>query len=141
LAWRAEGKDKAKMAGGGGSDVQVADAAGAAGSARNGANGPGGPAGPTASVAIGDWGSRRAGSSAGRGRAMRGGDVHSGYPDEAADQAAEQSLLEGARPMHVRRTYLSPPSPGTCDAIPVISDDVLMDAETNNRRVALIRIQ
>jgi len=66
---RSGGKFKAKMAGGG-SDVQMADAAGAAGS---GANGVGSPAGRTGSEASVRSGSRRDGSSADSGRDMRGG--------------------------------------------------------------------
>jgi len=37
--------------------------------------------------------------------------------------------------------YFGPPSLGTHDVVPVMSDDVLMDAATNNRRVALVRIE
>jgi len=48
----AAGKDKAKMAGGG-SDVQMADAAGAAGSGANGAGGPAGRAGSERALARG----------------------------------------------------------------------------------------
>jgi len=40
-----------------------------------------------------------------------------------------------------RLTYFIPPSLGTRDGVPVMSDDVLMDAATNNRRVALVRIE
>ena len=130
---RAGGKIKAKMAGGG-SDVQMAEAAGAAGSGANGAGSPAGRAGSEASVRSG---SRRDGSSANHGRDLRGG----GYPDGADDQKAEQPLIEGAGPSPFRPTYLSPPSLGTRDDVPVTSDDVLMDAETNNRRVALVRIE
>ena len=83
LARRAEGKDKAKMAGGGGNDVRMADAAGSAGNGENGAGSQAGPAGPFAS---GDSASRRAGSSADNGRDMRGGGAHTGYPNEADDQ-------------------------------------------------------
>ena len=48
----ADGKDETKMSGGG-SDVQMADAAGAAGSGTNGAGGPAGRAGSEASVSSG----------------------------------------------------------------------------------------
>jgi len=130
---RVDGKCKAKMAGGG-SDVQMADAAGAAGSGANGAGSPAGRAGSEASVRSG---SRRDGSSADEGRDMHGGD----YPDGADDQEAEPPLVEGAGPSTIRRTYFSPPSLGTRDGIPVMSDDVLMDAATNNRRVALVRVE
>jgi len=130
---RAGGKFKAKMAGGG-SDVQMADAAGAAGSGANGAGSPAGRAGSDASVRSG---SRRDGSSADHGRDMRGGD----YPDGAEDQDAEPPPIEGAGSSPFRRTYFSPPSLGTRDGVPVMSDDVLMDAATNNRRVALVRIE
>jgi len=131
--WRAGGKIKAKMAGGG-SDVQMADAAGVAGSGANGAGSPAGRAGSEASVRSG---SRRDGSSADHGRDMRGGD----YPDVAEDQEAEPPLIEGAGPSPFRRTYFSPPSLGARDGVPVMSDDVLMDAATSNRRVALVRIE
>ena len=104
---RADGKCKAKMAGGG-SDVQMADAAGAAGSGANGAGSPAGRAGSEASVRSG---SRRDGSSADNGRDMRGSD----YPDGADDQEAEPPLVEGAGPSPIRRTYFSPPSLGTRD--------------------------
>jgi len=130
---RAGGKFKAKMAGGG-SDVQMADAAGAAGSGANGAGSPAGRAGSEASVRSG---SQRDGSSTDHRRDMRGGD----YPDGAEDQDAEPPLIEGAGPSRIRRTYFSPPSLGTLDGIPVMSDDVLMDAATNNRRVALVRVE
>jgi len=130
---RAGGTFKAEMAGGG-SDVQMADAAGAAGSGANGAGSPAGRAGSQASVRSG---SRRDGSSADHGRDMRGGD----YPDGAEDQEAEPPLIEGAGPSPFRRTYFSPPSLGTRDGVPVISDDALMDAATNDRRVALARIK
>jgi len=130
---RAGGKLKAKMAGGG-SDVQMADAAGTAGSGANGAGSPAGRAGSEASVRSG---SRRDGSSADHGRDMHGGD----YPDGAEDQEAEPPLIEGAWPSPFRRTYFSPPSLGTRDGVPVMSDDVLMDAATNNRRVALVLIE
>jgi len=119
---------------GGGSDVQMADAAGAAGSGANGARSPAGRAGSEASVRSG---SRRDGSSADTGRDMRGGN----YPDGAEEQEAEPPLVEGAGPSPIRRTYFSPPSLGTRDGIPVMSDDVLMDAATNNRRVALVRVE
>jgi len=130
---RVGGKVKAKMAGGGG-DVQMADAAGAAGSGANGAGSPAGRAGPEASVRSG---SRRDGSSADSGRDMRGGD----YPDGAEDQEAEPLLVEGAGPSPIRRTYFSPPSLGTRDRIPVMIDDVLLEAATNNRRVALVPVE
>jgi len=133
----AGGKDKAKMAGGG-NDVQMADAAGAAGSGANGAGGPAGRAGSEASVGSG---SPRDGSSADHGRDMRGGDLAPHYPDGAEDQRAELPLIEGAGPSPFRRTYLSPPSLGTRDGVPIMSDDVLMDAATNNRRVALVSIE
>jgi len=130
---RAGGKLKAKMASGG-SDVQMADAAGAAGSGANGAGSPAGRAGSDASFRSG---SRRDGSSTDHGRDMHGGD----YPDGAEDQEAEPPLIEGAGPSPFRRTYFSPPSLGTRDGVPVISDDVLMDAATKYRRVALVRIE
>jgi len=72
---------------------------------------------------------------------MRGADIPAEYPDEDEDQAAELPLIEGVGPSPVRRTYFSPPYFGTRDGVPVMSDDVLMDAETNNRRVALVRIK
>jgi len=130
---RADGKFKAKMAGGG-SDVQMADAAGAAGSGANGAGSPVGRAGSEASVRSG---LRRDESSADNGRDMHGGD----YPDGADDQEAEPPLVEGAGPSPIRRTYFSPPSLGTRDGIPVMSDDVLIDAATNNRRLALVLVE
>jgi len=68
---------------------------------------------------------------------MRGGD----YPDGAEDQGAEPPRIEGAGPSPFRRTYFSPPSLGTRDGVPVMSDDVLIDAATNNRRVAFVRIE
>jgi len=129
----AGGKNKAKMAGGG-DDVPMAAAAGATGSGANGAGSPAGRAGSGASVRTG---SRRDGASADHGRDMHGGD----YPDGAEDQEAEPPLIEGAGPSPFRRTYVSPPSLGTRDGVPVMSDDVLMDAATNNRRVALVRIE
>jgi len=121
------------MAGGGG-DVQMADAAGAAGSGANCAGSPAGRAGSEASVRSG---SRRDGSSADTGRDMRGGN----YPEGAEEQEAEPPLVEGAGPSPIRRTYFSPPSLGTRDGIPVMNDDVLMDAATSNRRVALVRVE
>jgi len=133
----AVGKDKAKMAGGG-SDVRMADAAGAAG---NSANGAGGPAGRARSEASAGSRSRQDGSSADNWRDLRGADFPAGYPDEAEYQAAELPLVEGAGPSPFRRTYFSPPSLGTRDGILVMSYDVLMDAATNNRRVALVRIE
>jgi len=133
----ADGKYRAKMAGGG-SDVQMADAAGAAGSGANGAGGPAGRAGSAASV---DSGSRQDGSSADNGRNMRGGGLPADYPDGAEDQAAELPLIEGAGPSPFRRTYFSPPSLGTRDGFPVMSDDAFMDAVTNDRRMALVPIE
>jgi len=130
---RAGGKVKAKTAGGG-SDVQMSDAAGAAGS---GANGAGSPAGRAGLEAIVRSGLRQDRSSADHGRDMRGGD----YTDGVDDQEAEPPLIEGAGPSHFRRTYFSPSSLGTRDGVPVMSDDVLMDAATNNRRVALVRTE
>jgi len=130
---RADGNFKAKMAGGG-RDVQMADAAGVAGSGANGAGSPAERAGSEASVRSG---SRRDGSSTDNGCDMRGGD----YPDGADDQKAEPPLIEGAGPSPIRRTYFGPPSLGTRDGIPVMSDDVLMDAATNNSRVALVRLE
>jgi len=130
---RAGGKFKAKMASGG-SVVQMADAAGAAGSGANGAGSPAGRAGSEASVRSG---SRRDGLSADNGRDKHGGD----YPDGADDQEAESPLVEGAGLSPIRRTYFSPPPLGTRDGIPIMSDDVLMDAATNNRRVALVCVE
>jgi len=129
----AGGKDKPKMAGGD-NDVQMADAAGSAGSGANGEGCPAGRAGSGASVGSG---SRRDGSSADHGRDMHGGD----YRDGAKDQGAEPLLIEGAGPSPFRRKYFSPPSLGTRDVVPVMIDDVLMDAATNNRRVAFVRIE
>jgi len=123
---------------GGGNDVQMADAAGAAGSGANGAGGPAGRDGSEGSVRSG---SRRDGSLAVHGRAMRGGDLAADYPDGAEDQGAELPLIEGAGPSPFRRTYFSPTSLGTRDGVPVMSDDVRADAATNNRRVALVRIE
>jgi len=68
---------------------------------------------------------------------MRGGD----YPDGAEDQEAEPPLIEVAGPSPFRRTYFSPSSLESRDGVPVMSDDVLMDAATNSRRVALVRIE
>jgi len=130
---RAGGKDKAKMAGGV-NDVQMADAACAA---RSGAHGAGSPAGRAGSEASVGSGSRRDGSSADHGRDMRGGD----YPDGAEDRDAEPPLIEEAGPSPFRRTYSRVPSLGTRDGVPVMSDDVLVDAATNNSRVALVRIE
>ena len=127
------GKYTAKMAGSG-SDVLMADAAGAAGGA---ANGPGDPAGRDGSSASVDSGPRQDESSADNGRDMRGGGILA-YPDGAEDQAAELPLIEGAVPSAVLRTYLSRPSLRTRDGVPVMSDNALMDAATNNRRVALV---
>jgi len=133
----ADGKYRDKMAGGG-SDVQMDDAAGAAGSGANGAGGPAGRAGSAANV---DSGSRQDGSSDDNGRNMRGGGLPADYPDGAEDQAAELPLIEGAGPSPFRQTYFSPPSLGTRDGFPVMSDDALMDAVTNNRRMALVPIE
>jgi len=141
LTRRSDGKNKAKMAGGRGRDVQMADAAGAAGPAGNAANGARSLSGRAGSVARGDSGSRRDGSSADNGRDVRGGGAHTGYPDEAEDQDADRPLLEGAEPSPIRRAYFRPPSLGTRDAVPVMSDDGLMNAATNSRRVALVRIE
>ena len=129
----AGGKNKAKMAGGG-NDVQMADAAGAAGS---GANGVGSRAGRAGSEAIVGSRSRRNESSADYGRDMRGRND----PDGAEDEEAEPPIIEGAGPSPFRRTYFSPPSLGTRDGVPVMIDDVVMDAATNNSRVALVRIE
>jgi len=96
----AVGKYQTKMAGGG-SDVQMADAAGAAGNSANGAGGPAGRAGSEASVCSG---SLQDGSTADNGRDMRGADIPAGYPDEAENQAAEPSHIEGAGPSPFRRT-------------------------------------
>ena len=134
---RADGKDEAKMAGGG-SDVQMADAAGAAG---NAADGAGSPAGRAGSVASGDSGSRQDGSSGDNGRDIRGGGIPAGDPDGAADQAAELPLIEGAGPSPFRRMYFSPPFLGTRDGVPVMTDDALVDVATDNRRVALVCIE
>jgi len=71
---------------------------------------------------------------------MRGGGILA-YPDGAEDQAAELPLIEGAVPSAFLRTYLSRPSLRTRDGVPVMSDNALMDARTNNRRVALVRIE
>jgi len=128
----AGGKDKAKMAGGG-NDVQMADTAGAAESGASAPSGPAWRAGSEASVASG---SRRDGSSADHGRDMRGGDLAADYPDGAEDQGAELPRIEGAGPSSFRRTFVSAPSLGTRDGVPVMSGDVLMDAATNDRRVA-----
>jgi len=133
----AAGKDKSKISGGG-SDVQMADAAGAAESGANGAGGPAGRAGSEASVASG---SRQDRSSSDNGRGMRGGGLAVDYPDEAEDRAAELPLIEGAGPSTIRPTFFSPQSLGTRDGIPVMRDDALMDPATNNRRVALVRIE
>jgi len=145
----AGGKNKAKMAGGG-NDFQMADAAGAAGSSANGAGSPAGRAGSEASVRSG---SRRDGSSANHGRDMHGGDYPDGsadhgrymrggdYPDGAEDQEAEPPRIEGAGPSPFRRVNFSPPTLGTRDGVPVMSDDVIMDAATNDRRVAVVRIE
>ena len=119
---------------GGGNDVQMADEAGAAGSGSNGAGRPAGRAGSQASVGSG---SRRDGSSADHGRDMRGG----AYPYGAEDQEAKPPPIEGAGPSPFRRTYFSPPSLGTRDGVPVMTDDVLVDAATNIRRVALVGIE
>ena len=134
----ADGKDKAKMEGGGGCAVQMADAASAGGSCANGTESP---AGRSGSVASGDWGSRRDGSWASNGSDMRNGGVLAGYPGEAEDQEAEPSLIKGAGPSIFRRTCFRPPSPWTQDSVPVMSADSLMDAVTTNRRLALVRIE
>ena len=133
----AGGKDKAKMAGGG-NDVQMADAAGAAGSGANGAGGPAGRAGAEASVGSG---SRQDGSSADNCRDMHGGGPAAEYSNGSEDQGAEIPLIEGAGPSLFRRTYFNTPSLGTRDGVPVMSDDGLMDAATNNHRVALVCIE
>jgi len=125
------------MAGGGG-DVQMADAADAAGGCSRGAKSPAGRAG---SVASGYSWSRRDGSFADNGRDMRNGGVHAGYPGDAEEQAAEPPLVEGAGPSPFWRTYFSSQSLVTRDGVPVMSDDALMDAATNSRRVALARIE
>jgi len=117
------------MAGGGG-DVQMAYAAGAAGSGANGAGSPAGRAGSEASVRSG---SRRDGSSADHWRDLRGG----GYPNGPEDQEAEPPLIEGDGPLPFKRTYFSPPSLGSRDGVPVMSDDALMDAATKNRHMAV----
>jgi len=122
---------------GSGSDVQMADAAGAAGSAANGAGDPAGRDGSSASV---DSGSRQDESSADNGRDMRGGGILA-YPDGAEHKAADLPLIEGAVPSPFLRTYLSRPCLRTRDGVPVMSDNALMDAATNNRRVALDRIE
>jgi len=119
---------------GGCSDVQMAGAAGAAGSGANGAGSPAGRAEPEASVRSGP---RRDASSADHGRDIHGGN----YPDGAEDQETEPPLIEKAGPSPFRRTYFSPPSLGTGDGVAVMSDDVLMDAVTNNSRVALVCIE
>jgi len=80
---------------GGGSDVQMADAAGATSSGANDAGGPAGRAGSEASVG---QGSRQDGSSAENGRDIRSGGLAADFPDEADDQAAELPLIEGAGP-------------------------------------------
>ena len=96
----ADGKYKAKMAGGG-SDVQMADAAGVADCGANGAESPAGRAG---SVASSDSRSRRDESSADNGRDMRGGGIPAWYLDEAEDQADELALVKEARPPPLWRT-------------------------------------
>jgi len=123
---------------GGSSDVHKADAAGAAG---NGAIGAGGPAGRAGSEASVGSESRQGGSTADSGRDMRGADIPAGNPNEAEDQAAELPLIEGAGPLPFRGTYFSRQSLGTRDGVPVMSDDVLVDAATKNRRVALVRTE
>jgi len=133
----ADGKYKATMKGGR-SDVQMTDAAGAASSGANCAGGPAGRAGSDASV---DSGSPQDGSSAENDGDMRGGGLSADYPDGAEDQAAELPLIEEARPSYFWRTFFSPPSPCTRDGVFVMSDDALMDAATNNRRVALVLIE
>jgi len=86
---------------GGGSDVQMADAAGASGSGANAVVGPAGRAGSEASVGSR---SRQDGSSADNGRDMHGGGLAADYPAEAEDTAAELPLIEGAGPSPFRRT-------------------------------------
>jgi len=72
---------------------------------------------------------------------MRNGGARTGYPDEAEDEEAERPLLEGARPSPIQRACFSPPSLVMRDAVPVMSDNALMDAATNDSRVALVRIE
>jgi len=96
------------MEGGGGNDVQMADAAGSAGSAGNGANGAGSSAGRVVPVASGDEGSREGRSSAGNGRGMRSGGAHTRYPDEAEDKEVERPLLARAGPSPIRAGVLQP---------------------------------
>ena len=105
---RAGGTFKAEMAGGG-SDVQMADAAGAAGSGANGVGSPAGRAGSEASVGSG---SRQDRSSADNGRDMHGGGLAADYPDGAEDQGAELPLIEGAGPSPFRRKYCCLPNFG-----------------------------
>lgn len=133
----ADGMDKAEIAGGGG-DVHMPEAAGAAGGSSAGA---GNQAGGAGSAASGDSGSRRNGSSTDNGRDMRGGVIHSGYPEEAEDQAADLLLFQEARPSLFRGMYFSLPPLGARDAVPIMTDDALMDAATNNRLVAFDRIE
>jgi len=101
----------------------------------------GGPSGAGWFGASAGSGSRQDGSSAESGRDKGGGSLAAVYPDEAEDQAAELPLIEGAELSPVRRTFFSPPSLRTRDGILVMSDDALMDATTNNGRVALVRIE
>jgi len=72
---------------------------------------------------------------------MRGGGLPADYPDEAEDQAAKLPLIEGEGPSPFRRKYFSPPSLGTRNGVPVMSEDALMDTATNTRRVAFVRIE
>ena len=141
LAQLADGKNKAKMEVRCGRDIQTADAAGAAGSTGNDANDGMCPAGRARSLESSDSVYRRAGSSADNGRDMRGGGAYTEYSDEAVDQEAERRLLEGAGLWPIWRAYFSPQSPGSRDAIPFVSDDTLMVAEMNNRRVASVRLK
>jgi len=104
--WRFPGENHWRgvpTAGGGCSDVQMTVAAGATGSASKYAHGTGGPDGRARSVANGDLGSGGAWSSKYNGRDMRGGNAYARYPDEAEDQEAERSPLEGAGPSPIRR--------------------------------------
>jgi len=121
-----------------GHDVQMADAKGSAGDGSHGAGSPDRLAG---SVASGDSWSRRARSSAEDGLDMRNGGARTGYPDEAEDQEAERPLLEEARPSPIRQACFSSPSLAMRDAVPVMSDNALMDAATNDSRLALVRIE
>jgi len=130
----ADRKYEAKMAGGG-SDVQMADAAGEASSGAIGAWGPAGRARSEASV---DSGLLQDGSSADNGGDTRGGGLPAENPDRAEDKAAELPLIEGEWPSPFRRLYFSPRSVGTQHGDPVIKNDAYMVADTNNRRVTLV---